>query len=201
MENWQSEYLQFSLFILGTIWLLQRGSPESKELDQAGRESDQEQKVGEHADPRSPRWAGRRPAHVHLLELAAARDDRDLPRLVVRPVGDRLDRVQRQQVEHEQPELSWVGYLGSRRLLADDAPELAVGVPRRRLDGDPRPSTCASAAHRSPSRSAPPTTPRPSRAKSALRCRPAAQASSARRWSRARTSAFAVDALEPRVPP
>ena len=30
MENWQSEYLQFSLFILGTIWLLQRGSPESK---------------------------------------------------------------------------------------------------------------------------------------------------------------------------
>jgi hypothetical protein len=37
MENWQSEYLQFSLFILGTIWLLQRGSPESKELDKAGR--------------------------------------------------------------------------------------------------------------------------------------------------------------------
>ena len=36
MENWQSEYLQFTLFILGTIWLLQRGSPESKELDKAG---------------------------------------------------------------------------------------------------------------------------------------------------------------------
>src|SRR5215216_5349504 len=39
MENWQSEYLQFSLFIFGTIWLLQRGSPESKELHKAGRES------------------------------------------------------------------------------------------------------------------------------------------------------------------
>jgi hypothetical protein len=57
MENWQSEYLQFTLFILLTVWLLQRGSPESKELDQAGRESDQRQKVGEHADPQSPRWA------------------------------------------------------------------------------------------------------------------------------------------------
>ena len=57
MENWQSEYLQFTLFILLTVWLLQRGSPESKELDQAGRESDQKQKVGEHADPDSPRWA------------------------------------------------------------------------------------------------------------------------------------------------
>src|ERR687895_603753 len=57
MENWQSEYLQFTLYILLTVWLLQRGSPESKELDKAGRESDEEQKVGEHAESRSPRWA------------------------------------------------------------------------------------------------------------------------------------------------
>ena len=48
LENWQSEYLQFSLFIFGTVWLLQRGSPESKELDKAGRESDAEQKIRTH---------------------------------------------------------------------------------------------------------------------------------------------------------
>jgi hypothetical protein len=57
MENWQSEYLQFTLFIVLTVWLLQRGSPESKELHKAGREFDEEQKVGPHADPNSPRWA------------------------------------------------------------------------------------------------------------------------------------------------
>jgi hypothetical protein len=57
MENWQSEYLQFTMFILLTVWLLQRGSPESKELDKAGLESDEEQKVGQHADRRSPKWA------------------------------------------------------------------------------------------------------------------------------------------------
>ena len=57
LENWQSEYLQFLLYILGTVWLLQRGSPESKELDQAGPESDERQKVGPHATSRSPRWA------------------------------------------------------------------------------------------------------------------------------------------------
>jgi hypothetical protein len=57
MENWQSEYLQFTLFIVLTVWLLQRGSPESKELHKAGRESDEEQRVGEHAGERSPRWA------------------------------------------------------------------------------------------------------------------------------------------------
>src|SRR5256885_4794862 len=56
-ENWQSEYLQFTLYILGTVWLLQRGSPESKPLDEAGLESDEEQKVGRYATPRSPRWA------------------------------------------------------------------------------------------------------------------------------------------------
>ena len=57
MENWQSEYLQFTLFVLATVWLLQRGSPESKELDNAGRESDRKQKVGAHAQQNSPRWA------------------------------------------------------------------------------------------------------------------------------------------------
>ena len=57
MENWQSEYLQFTLMILTTVWLLQRGSPESKPLDQAGRESDQRQKVGPYAQRNSPLWA------------------------------------------------------------------------------------------------------------------------------------------------
>jgi hypothetical protein len=56
-ENWQSEYLQFLLYLLLTVWLLQKGSPESKELDQAGRESAKEQKIGRYATSQSPRWA------------------------------------------------------------------------------------------------------------------------------------------------
>jgi hypothetical protein len=56
-ENWQSEYLQFFLYIYLTVWLLQKGSPESKPLDQAGLESDREQKVGPFADDDSPKWA------------------------------------------------------------------------------------------------------------------------------------------------
>ncbi len=57
LENWQSEYLQFMLFILLTVWLVQRGSPESKEPGKEGTESDREQKIGEHADAGSPLWA------------------------------------------------------------------------------------------------------------------------------------------------
>ena len=35
-ENWQSEYLQFLLYIVLTVWLVQRGSPESKPVDETG---------------------------------------------------------------------------------------------------------------------------------------------------------------------
>jgi hypothetical protein len=56
-ENWQSEYLQFFLYILFTVWLLQKGSPESKSLDEAGLESDKDQKVGQFAEEDSPAWA------------------------------------------------------------------------------------------------------------------------------------------------
>ncbi|MBA4863658.1 hypothetical protein H1V43_20175 [Streptomyces sp. PSKA54] len=57
MENWQSEYLQFFLYVFLTVWLVQRGSPESKSLDRIGVESDEDQQVGPHARPDSPRWA------------------------------------------------------------------------------------------------------------------------------------------------
>lgn len=56
-ENWQSEYLQFFLYIMLTIWLVQKGSPESKKVDDAGPGSDDEQLVGRHARPDSPAWA------------------------------------------------------------------------------------------------------------------------------------------------
>ena len=57
MENWQSEYLQFSLYIFATVWLVQRGSSESKKPGEEGPESDREQKIGRHADDDSPAWA------------------------------------------------------------------------------------------------------------------------------------------------
>jgi hypothetical protein len=56
-ENWQSEYLQFLLYIMATIWLVQKGSPESKELNQPGVESDKDQLVGEYSNEKSPAWA------------------------------------------------------------------------------------------------------------------------------------------------
>jgi hypothetical protein len=57
MENWQSEYLQFFLYIFGTVWLVQRGSSESKKPGEEGTESDKEQRIGRYAREDSPEWA------------------------------------------------------------------------------------------------------------------------------------------------
>ena len=39
LENWQSEFMQFFLFIMATVWLAQRGSAEAKEPGQEGFET------------------------------------------------------------------------------------------------------------------------------------------------------------------
>lgn len=56
-ENWQSEFLQFFLFILGTVWLVQRGSPESKKAGDEGIGTEEDQLIGAHAKADSPAWA------------------------------------------------------------------------------------------------------------------------------------------------
>ena len=57
MENWQSEFLQFAVFIGATVWLVQKGSNESKRLEDVGLESERQQKLGSHATDGSPPWA------------------------------------------------------------------------------------------------------------------------------------------------
>ena len=95
MENWQSEYLQFFLYIFATVWLVQRGSSESKKPGEEGTESDKEQKVGRHADEDSPAWAragGWRTA-VFSRSLGPA-DGRAVPAHLGGVVGRRLGRLQ-----------------------------------------------------------------------------------------------------------
>jgi len=70
MENWQSEYLQFTLYILLTVWFDQKGSPESKELDKAGSEGDEDQLVGQYARADSPAWAWARARGLRLWLLS-----------------------------------------------------------------------------------------------------------------------------------
>ena len=135
-ENWQSEYLQFTLFILLTVWFVQKGSPESKQPGEEGGESDEEQSVREHAHPRSPAWA-----RAGGWRLALYSNSLVLVMGLIwvwcwfaQSVAG-WSAYNAELLEHEQPALSLGRLPRLGRLLADDAAELAVGVPRRRLDG------------------------------------------------------------------
>jgi hypothetical protein len=114
MENWQSEYLQFTLFVLMTVWLLQRGSPESKELHRAGRESDEDQLVGEYARKDSPRWARlhgwRRRIYENslLIVMAAIWLGTWVAQSLTGVTEYNADRL-----GHHQDTISWLSYLGT----------------------------------------------------------------------------------------
>ncbi|TMK57844.1 MAG: hypothetical protein E6G51_04805 [Actinobacteria bacterium] len=113
-ENWQSEYLQFALFALATVWLLQKGSPESKELDKAGTESDKDQKIGRHARKDSPLWArvgGIRTA-IYSNSLIIAMTLIFFGCWFAQSVTGWTDFNQEQH-EHGDPRVSWLSYLGS----------------------------------------------------------------------------------------
>jgi hypothetical protein len=54
-ENWESEFLQMGVYVVLTIWLRQKGSPESKKLDE-------QEDVDQQPDPTKPNapWPVRR---------------------------------------------------------------------------------------------------------------------------------------------
>jgi hypothetical protein len=114
LENWQSEYLQFTLYILTTVWLLQRGSPESKPLDKPGRESDADQRVGEHASERSPRWAriGGLRTRLYSNSLVIVMTAIFFASWGVQAVAGRV-AYNAEQLDHQEAAVSLVQYIGS----------------------------------------------------------------------------------------
>jgi hypothetical protein len=112
LENWQSEFLQFALFIFATVWLVQKGSNESKQLDSVGLESKQEQKLEGHAPENAPRWAKlrgwRRVLYENSLVLVMATI------FLTTWFGQSLNNwrvFNEEQLEHDGSRVSWGRYL------------------------------------------------------------------------------------------
>jgi hypothetical protein len=112
LENWQSEFLQFSLFIAATIWLVQKGSNESKKLDDVGLESDKQQRVGRHTPADGPRlarfddWRTRLYENSLLLVMAVI--------FFATWFGQSLNNwrvFNAEQLEHDGEAVSWGRYL------------------------------------------------------------------------------------------
>ena len=111
-ENWQSEFLQFWLYLMATVWLLQRGSPESKELHKAGRESDEDQLVGKYADASSPAWAaaGGWRTRLYSTSLALVMGAIFLGSWLVQSVAGRAAYNETRLQQLRDP-IGWGGYL------------------------------------------------------------------------------------------
>jgi uncharacterized protein DUF6766 len=114
MENWQSEFLQFSFFIAATIWLVQKGSAESKKLDEAGLQTDEQQRVGEHASQRSPSWARVKSWRykVYSNSLLIVMTAIFFGTLFAQSVTDWTTYNETQRDHHELA-VSWLTYVGS----------------------------------------------------------------------------------------
>jgi membrane protein implicated in regulation of membrane protease activity len=113
-ENWQSEFLQFFLYIFVTVWLVQRGSPESKKPAEAGVESDERQKVGEHAEEDSPPWAAARGWRLALFSrsLGLVMGALFLLSWLAQSIAG-LSAYNADQLADYQDPVSWTGYVTS----------------------------------------------------------------------------------------
>ncbi|WP_436702330.1 DUF6766 family protein [Nocardioides sp. BYT-33-1] len=133
-ENWQSEFLQFLLYVLATVWFLQQGSPESKELDKPGLETDEQQKLGPHAPADAPRWAvaGGWRTHLYSHSLALAVGVIFLLSWLAQSVAGWAADNERRLEQLRDPQ-SWGGYVASadfweRTLQNWQSEFLAVGA-------------------------------------------------------------------------
>jgi hypothetical protein len=112
LENWQSEFLQFTLFIVATVWLVQKGSNESKELDSVGLESKQKQKLEGFAPDDAPRWAKARGVRRVVYENSLLLTMTAL--FLLMWLGQSLNNwraFNADQREHDEPTVSWASYL------------------------------------------------------------------------------------------
>jgi hypothetical protein len=134
LENWQSEWLQFWVFALATVWLIQKGSNESKKPEDAGLETDEQQRVGAHAGRNAPRWAKVKDWRLSLYSNSF---------FIVMGLVFLATWVAQsfvswtvfndQQQAHDDPTISWLSYVGSpdfweRSLQNWQSEFLAVGT-------------------------------------------------------------------------
>jgi hypothetical protein len=114
MENWQSEYLQFTTFILFTVWLIQKGSPESKKPDEIGLETHEQQKIGEHVTQDSPKWARARGLKllIYSNSLLIVMGSIWVGTWFAQSVTG-WTAYNAEQIDHHEQTVNWLGYLTS----------------------------------------------------------------------------------------
>jgi hypothetical protein len=113
-ENWESEFLQMAMFVLLTVWLRQKGSPESKPLD--GDEELEQDPAEKADDPRAP-WPVRKGGLARWLyshSLSIAFVVMFLISFGLHAAGGAKEYSSEQQ-EHGQEAVTTLAYMGTSR--------------------------------------------------------------------------------------
>ena len=94
------------------MWLVQRGSPESKPRGRAGTESEEDQRIGAHAEADSPRWArlGGWRTRLYSNSLALVMGLIFLASWAIQSVAG-WKTFNSSRIDHDQATIAWTGYL------------------------------------------------------------------------------------------
>ena len=110
-ENWESEFLQMGAYVLLTAWLIQKGSPESKNPD--GEESDADPRAeADKPDAPGPVKRGGLVLTLYEYSLSIALFALFLFSFVLHALGGHAEYNQ-QQLEHGQAAVSLWGFVTS----------------------------------------------------------------------------------------
>jgi hypothetical protein len=111
-ENWESEFLQMAGYVVLTVWLRQKGSPESKQLEgEEPVDEDPRQARGRKGVPAAVRRGGLVLAvYEHSLSLALAA--LFLLSFLLHALGGHAEYNQ-QQLEHGEAPVSLLGFMTS----------------------------------------------------------------------------------------
>jgi hypothetical protein len=110
-ENWESEFLQMAAFVLFTVWLRQKGSPESNPLDE--KEGEEEDAAKERS-PEAP-WPVRRGGLVKAVyahSLTIALFVLFLGSFALHALGGMREH-NREQAAHAKPLVTFFEYMGT----------------------------------------------------------------------------------------
>jgi hypothetical protein len=134
-ENWQSEFLQFWVYLVVTVCLVQLGSPESKKPEEAGPELDEEQKVKQHAvrtppEPLGTQGYGSGPTLSPWKSSWASSSCS-----VGGPIRRRMGRTTKNACGTCRTPSAWANTSSNANFWSRTPPELAVRDARRRQHG------------------------------------------------------------------
>jgi hypothetical protein len=115
-ENWESEFLQMSMFVILTCFLFQKGSPESKDPDEEENAVDNDPRL-QKDNPRAP-WPVRKGGPIliwlYSCSLSICFALLFLVSFLIHALGG-VRVYNEDQIDHGQPTVSLLGYMGSSR--------------------------------------------------------------------------------------